>query len=101
VDELVYLLKVGGTVNTQQKVATLLHRQKSPSHVRVATMAPLSNYGFPEGSEGGLLGLGDNGLVIGVEGNAEAPTLFVPWQNVSYLADGSQLAKGKDGKAKK
>jgi hypothetical protein len=91
--ELVYLLKVGGAVNTHQRVATLLHRQKPPSHVRLATIAPLSNFGFPEGSEGALLATSDQGLVIGVEGNAEAPTLFVPWQNVAYVADGTSLAK--------
>lgn len=99
-EELVYLLKVGGTVNTQQKMATMLHRQKSPSHVRLSTIAPLSNFGFPDGAEGAIIGVSDGGVAIGVEGNGDAPTLYVPWQNVSYLADGSQLVKGaaKGGK---
>ena len=90
--ELVYLLKVGA--NAQKEVANRLMTKKAPSHVRLSTMGPLSNYGFPQGAEGALLGMVDGGLCVGGEGGGgEAPTAFVPWQNVVYMADGTALAK--------
>ncbi len=91
--ELVYLLKVKRATEVEQAVARRLMAQKAPSHVRLATLAPLSNYGFPSGAEGGLLGISNEGLVVGADGDGGAPTLFVPWQNVSYLGDGTLLAK--------
>jgi hypothetical protein len=92
VQELLYVVKVGSAKEVQQGVKSRLQSQKQPSHVRLSTLAPLSNYGMPAGTEGTLLAIGGDGLVIGVEGNADAPTMFIPWQNVSYLADGSALA---------
>lgn len=87
--ENVYLLKVAGKASggVEKRLG------KGTSHVRVATLAPLSNFGYPPGAEGAVLDVNDNGLVFGVDGDDNVPRAFVPWQNVSYLADGAQLAK--------
>ncbi len=90
--ENVYLLKVSSGVSGDVK--SRLDVKKDPTHVRVATLAPLSNYGYPPGAEGSLLKVSGDGLVFGVEGNDAVPRAFVPWQNVSYVADGSQVTKG-------
>lgn len=90
--ENVYLLKVSSGVAGDVK--SRLDAKKDLSHVRVATLAPLSNYGYPPGAEGSLLKVSGDGLVFGVEGNDDVPRAFVPWQNVSYVADGSAVSKG-------
>ncbi len=90
-DELYYLLRVGP--DAKDAVAKRLQMKKAPSHVRLSTLAPLSNYGFPPGSEGALAGVGSDGVVVGAAEGAEAPAMFIPWQNVAYLADGTMLAK--------
>ena len=41
-----------------QDVAQYLFLEKAPAWIRVSTVAPLSNYGYPEGSEGALLKAG-------------------------------------------
>lgn len=89
-DELYYLLKVGS--DAKDTVAKRLRMKKAPSYVRLSTLAPLSNYGFPAGSEGAVVDIGAEGVVLGADG-AEAPAMLVPWQNVAYLADGTSLAK--------
>ena len=88
--ENVYLLKV--TPNAASDVDKRLGASKALSHVRVATMAPLSNYGYPPGIEGSLLGVSADGLLIGAESDDKVPHAFIPWQNVSYMADGSSLS---------
>ncbi|MEW6282238.1 MAG: hypothetical protein AB1758_26770, partial [Candidatus Eremiobacterota bacterium] len=60
--------------------------------VRLATLAPLSNYGYGESTVGALLAVDADGVVIGSEHDPTVPRLFVPWQNVAYLADGTLLA---------
>ena len=60
-----------------------------PAWVRVSTLAPLSNHGYPPDAEGALLRVLPEGLVIGVEGVPTIPRLFVPWQNVAYIAAGA------------
>lgn len=86
-----YLLKVAKGL--EKDTAKWLMVPSAPTHVRLATMAPLSNYGYPAGVEGCLLRLNDNGIVVGAEDKPEVPRDFVPWQNVSYISDGSLLAK--------
>lgn len=86
-----YLLKVGKAA--EKDAAKWLALTVAPSHVRLSTLAPLSNYGYPEGTEGALLRINDAGLVIGADGREDVPRDFVPWQNVSYISDGSLLAK--------
>jgi hypothetical protein len=86
-----YLLKVGKSV--EKDAAKWLALTNAPTHVRLATMAPLSNWGYPPGTEGCLLKLGEHGIVIGAESREDVPRDFVPWQNVSYISDGTALAK--------
>jgi hypothetical protein len=89
--ENVYMLKVGA--NASGEITKCLSAKSAPSHVRLATLAPLSNWGYPPGSEGALIAVNDRGLVFGVDGNDGVPRAFVPWQNVSYVADGSTMKK--------
>ncbi len=86
-----YLLKVAKSA--EKDITKSLMLSAPPTHVRVASLAPLSNYGYPEGTEGGLLRVNDAGIVIGADGREDVPRDFVPWQNISYISDGSQLAK--------
>lgn len=88
--ENVYLLKVGK--NAAGEVDKRLGTDSTPSHIRLSTLAPLSNYGYPPGAEGAVLGVTGDGLIVGAEDDAAVPRAFVPWQNVSYVADGTQLA---------
>ncbi len=96
--DLMYLLKTGG--DATDGVAKKLGTKKAPSHVRVGVLAPLSNYGYPPGSEGSVLGIGGDGLTIGVDGMKDGPRMFVPWQNVSYMADGAKYAAAMGGAKK-
>ena len=86
-----YLLRTAKAV--EKDLAKWLSLSAAPSHVRLATLAPLSNYGYPADAEGALLTIGDLGLVIGADGREDVPRDFVPWQNISYISDGSSLAK--------
>lgn len=86
-----YLLKVAK--GAEKDAAKLLLLTTPPTHVRLASLAPLSNYGYPPGAEGAVLKLGDNGVVIGADGREDVPRDFVPWSNVSYISDGTSLAK--------
>ena len=86
-----YLIKVGKAA--KKDFARWLDLPESPEHVRIATLAPLSAYGYPEGSEGALLGINEHGLITGAEGRSDIPRDFVPWSNVSYVSDGDQLAR--------
>ncbi len=88
-----YLLKTGKTA--EKDVAQWLNVSKAPSHVRLATLAPLSNYGYPSGTDGAVLRINQSGINIGVDGREDVPRDFVPWQNVSYISDGASLAKSK------
>jgi len=91
VEELVYLLKVAA--NAEQEVARRLDLSQSPTHVRVSTLAQLSNYGYPAGAEGGLLRIDNEGIVVGIDGQPEVPRAFVPWSNIAYIADGADLSE--------
>lgn len=89
--ENLYLLKV--TSNAGESVRNRLAMDGAPSHIRVSTLAPLSNYGYPAGVEGCIIDATADGLVVGAEEGTDVPRAFVPWQNVSYIADGTALAK--------
>lgn len=89
-EELIYLLKVAA--DAQQGVVQRLELSAPPTHVRVATLTKLSNYGYPADAEGCLLRVDDEGIVVGVDGQPEVPRAFVPWSNIAYLADGAGLA---------
>lgn len=89
--ELVYLLKV--PPDQAGLVQEWLLMERAPEFVRVATIAPLSNYGYDETSKASLLGLNERGLVFGDPGRSDIPRAFVPWSNLAYVADGTRLAE--------
>jgi hypothetical protein len=85
-----YMLKVAKSA--EKDIARYLDLSAAPSHIRLSTLAPLSNWGYPPGSEGAVLKVLENGIVTGQDGGKdEAPHDFVPWQNIAYLSDGSGL----------
>jgi hypothetical protein len=86
-----YLLKV--SESAAKDIASWLNLKSPPAYVRLSTLAPLSNYGYPPNSEGAVLKLSEHGLVTGQAGGDDAPHDFVPWQNVAYISDGTKLQK--------
>jgi hypothetical protein len=93
-----YLLRLAKSA--EKDASKWLSLSSAPSHIRLATLAPLSNYGYPPDAEGALLRINDNGIVIGADGREDVPRDFVPWQNVSYISDGTSLAKAQEQKKK-
>ncbi len=89
--ELMYVLKVSAGHGLQEELQEMLVCDVPPAYIRLSTLAPLSNWGYPAGSEGAILAVSDAGVVVGVEGDLEAPHSFVPWQNISYLAESHGL----------
>lgn len=85
-----YLLKVSKAVESDIK--SWLAIENVPSHVRLATLAPLSNYGYPDNADAQVLKVTQYGVVTGQAGGDVAPHDFVPWQNVAYMSDGTGLA---------
>jgi hypothetical protein len=85
-----YLLKV--TASTEADVVKWLRMAAPPSHVRLSTLAPLSNYGYPPNAESVLIAISEHGVVTGSLDD-KAPHDFVPWQNVAFFCDGSLLAR--------
>ena len=88
-----YLLRVGKSAETD--ILKYLALEAPPSHVRLSTLAPLSNFGYPPGTEAQILRVLEHGIVMGGWSgqNDEAPHDFVPWQNIAYLSDGTGLAR--------
>src|SRR5690349_9809705 len=95
-----YLLKV--SKGAEADVKSWLQVDAIPSHVRLATLAPLSNAGYPGTADGGVLQRGRQGVVTGEAGGDVAPHGVVAWQNVAYMSDGTGLAAdmAKDSKKK-
>ena len=91
-----YLLKVSKSAAAEVKA--LLALDAAPSHVRLSTLAPLSNYGYDPGSEGALLKVSPHGVVTGQDGGDAAPHDFVPWQNIAYMSDGTGLFREMSAK---
>jgi hypothetical protein len=89
-----YLLKVPKAMEKDAKKWLGLEAA-TPTHMRLATLAKLSNFGYPPGTDGCVLRINEHGLVIGAEGREDVPRDFVPWQNVSYISDGTSLAKAR------
>lgn len=85
-----YLLRVAKAA--EKDMAKWLDVVQAPTYIRVSTLSPLSTYGYPAGSEGSVLRINEHGLVTGVEDNPAVPHDFVPWQNISYISDGSSRA---------
>ena len=89
--EIVYLLKIPEDEDLQNQLGELLGAAYIPEYVRLSTLAPLSNYGYPVGAEGSLIGVSDRGVVIGVADDPAVPRSLVPWSNISYLAESAGL----------
>ncbi len=87
-DYSIYALRTGRNPQLQVDLADYLGVEKAPQSVRLATLIPISNQGYPADSVGGLLRLDQRGALVGVDGNPEVPKLLVPWQNIAYLAEG-------------
>lgn len=87
-----YMLKV--SKGAEKDVARYLALDTAPSHIRLSTLAPLSNWGYPPESQAAVLKILEHGIVMGQDGGKdEAPHDFVPWQNIAYLSDGAGLFK--------
>lgn len=89
--EIVYLLKIPEDEALQNELSEMLGGAYIPNYVRLSTLAPLSNYGYPPGAEGSILSVGKRGIVVGVAEDSEVPRSFVPWSNISYIAESADL----------
>jgi hypothetical protein len=87
-DYSIYALRVGSDPDVTLAVAEHLGHETSPQSVRLATIIPISNQGWPAEAVGTLLRLDDRGALIGAEEPEGVPRLLVPWDCVAYLADG-------------
>lgn len=87
-DYSIYALRVASAPETKQAVADYLGHAQAPQSVRVATLIPISNQGWPSDAIGSLLRLDQRGALVGAEEPAGVPQLLIPWQNIAYLADG-------------
>ena len=76
-----YMLKV--SKGAKAETAKWLGLTDGPSYVRISTLAPLSNWGYPPGTEGSVLKIHEHGVIMGLEDSNEAPHDFVPWQNIA------------------
>ncbi|MFT3837239.1 MAG: hypothetical protein QM723_09620 [Myxococcaceae bacterium] len=87
-----YLLRVSKSAKAD--ILKYLALNSAPTYVRVSTLAPLSNWGYPAGAEAQILRVLDHGIIMGQAGDQdEAPHDFVPWQNIAYISDGTGFAK--------
>ena len=87
-DYSIYALRVGSHQAVRQSVAEYLGHAQPPQSVRVATVVPISNQGWPSEAIGTLLRLDERGVLVGAEQPEGVPQLLIPWDNVAYLADG-------------
>ena len=87
-DYSIYAFRVSSDPETSQAVADHLGHQKSPQSVRIATIIPVSNKGWPNDTIGYILRLDQKGALIGSAETEGTPRLLIPWGNIAYLADG-------------
>lgn len=87
-DYSIYALRVGTNQAVRDSVADYLGHTDPPQSVRVATVIPISNQGWPSDAIGSLLRLDERGALVGAEEPEGVPMLLIPWDNVAYLADG-------------
>ena len=90
-NELVYLLKVDENEKLFEQLQLHLMVEEIPHYVRLATLAPISNYGYAADNEGTLLAWLDKGVIYGDPEDRGVPRTFVPWQNIAYLSEGDSL----------
>lgn len=88
VQELIYAIRLPASGPARTEIADVLDTpvDKLPERIRLSTMAPLSNRGYPADAQAEVLSVRDVGLVIGVP-NSQVPRMLVPWQNIAYLAE--------------
>jgi hypothetical protein len=87
-NELVYLMRVAEDDELFEKIAVHLQVKEIPHWVRVSTLAPLSTFGYGPGAEGAILTWTDAGITYGLVEDPTVPRVFVPWQNIAYIAEG-------------
>lgn len=89
--EYIYLLKVDPSV--AEALGGILPG-KLPSHVRLSTRAPLSNWGYAgTPAVASLIAIHQLGPVMGPDDpELDTPRMLIPWHNVAYIADGTGLA---------
>lgn len=97
--ENVYLLKLADDAKLVQTVLQRLCLKDAPYYLRVATLAPISNFGYPETAEGSVLAWSDVGLTFGVPDDPNIPRSFIPAQNIAYIADGDLMKDWADFQA--
>ncbi len=90
-NELIYLMRVAESEALFERLAEVLLVEEIPHFIRLATIAPLSNFGYKPDTEGTILALNEFGIVFGDPADTSVPKAFVPWQNVAYLAEGDSL----------
>lgn len=86
--EIIYSIRVPATGPARADLADLLDLapEQLPERVRLSTISPLSNRGYPPDAEAEVLAVRDEGLIIGVP-NSKVPRSLVPWQNMAYLSE--------------
>lgn len=86
--EIIYSIKVPPAGPVRDELSALLATEAGqlPQRVRLSTLAPLSNRGYPPDAEAELLAVTEVGVVIGVA-NSKVPRTLVPWQNIAYVAE--------------
>ena len=97
--EFVYLLRLADCEELLAQVARFLVVSEVPNYLRVATLAPLSTFGYHESSEGAILAWSEAGLCMGVPEDLSVPRAFIPWQNIAYVADGDLMKDYSDFRA--
>ena len=90
------LIRVGKSV--LKDVQKWLNVSGSPTHILFATNTPFSLYGYTS-AETYLLKISEQGIVMGVDGDEAVPHQFIPWQNLSYVCDGTKLYAERHPKA--
>ena len=97
--ELIYLFRVADDEELLGAVCERLMLEEAPEWLSVSTLAPLTNFGYSEGVVGAVLALHDSGLTYGCEKDPSVPRVFVPWQNVAYVASGDAMAQRQQEQA--
>lgn len=95
-NEFVYMLRVAENEALLASLAKALTLKEFPHYVRVATLAPLSTFGYLAGMEAAILSWTDAGLSIGLPEDVSVPRAFIPWQNISYVAEGDLMKEFQD-----
>lgn len=97
--ELVYLFRVAEDEELIGGLCDRLLLDEAPEWLCVSTLAPLTNFGYAEGVVGAVLALQEGGLTYGCEKDPLVPRVFVPWQNIAYIAHGDAMVRRQQEQA--